>query len=74
VSKVDPKKDPARRCLKVGAWPHTDQRAWAAALQDGNIFEPAGCAAGWAPRTRNKVAVANLARARRKPGPGGRTG
>jgi integrase len=58
VSKVDPKKDPARRCLKVEAWPEPDRRAWAAALQEGSIFEVAGRAAGWALRTRKKVAVA----------------
>jgi integrase/recombinase XerD len=58
VSKVDPKKDPARRCLKVNAWPEADRRAWQAALREGDIFEPAGIATRWAARTRHKVAVA----------------
>jgi len=55
---LDPKKDPARHCLKIGAWPAQDRQAWEAALQEGDIFEPAGTAVRWKPRTRNKVAVA----------------
>jgi integrase/recombinase XerD len=54
----DPKKDPARHCLKIGAWPDLDRQAWAVALLEGDIFEPTGSAVRWKPRTRNKVAVA----------------
>jgi integrase/recombinase XerD len=55
---LDPKKDPARRCVKIAAWPEADRLAWTAALREGDIFEPMGSAVRWAPRTRNKVAVA----------------
>jgi integrase/recombinase XerD len=55
---LDPKKDPARRCLKIDAWPELDQQAWLAGLDDGDFFEPQGTAARWKPRTQKKVSVA----------------
>src|SRR4051812_20472682 len=58
TDRADPKKDPARRCLKEDRWPDVDRRAWQAALRQGDIFEPAGVAAEWGPRTQRKVAVA----------------
>ncbi len=55
---LDPKKDPARRCLKIDAWPELDRQAWLAALEDGDFFQPQGTAVGWKPRTQKKVSVA----------------
>jgi integrase/recombinase XerD len=58
TNRIDPKTDPARRCLKNGAWPEADRRAWQAALQNGDIFDAAGMAAEWKPGTQHKVATA----------------
>ena len=52
---IDPKKDPARRCLPVEAWPEPDQRAWRAALCEGDVLNPGGAAVDWAPHTRQKI-------------------
>lgn len=58
ISHLDPKKDPARKVLKVSAWPEADQRAWEAALLPGDPLEPGGAGAQWAPQTRSMVAKA----------------
>ena len=52
---MHPRKDPARRCLKPGLWPEADRRAWEAAQYQGDVLEPGGGAAGWAPHTRTKI-------------------
>lgn len=49
---MDWKKDPARRSLKLEAWPEADRRGWEAALQEGDVLEPGGLGADWAPLTR----------------------
>jgi integrase/recombinase XerD len=49
---MDWKKDPSRRSLKLEAWPEADRRAWEAALRDGDVLEPGGLGAHWAPLTR----------------------
>lgn len=50
-----PFEDPARRCLRVEEWPETDQQAWAAALQPGDILDgTVGAAFHWRPQTREK--------------------
>lgn len=52
---IDPKKDPARRCLKVEDWPPPDQLAWRAILRTGDLLDDdAGRAAHWAPETVHK--------------------
>ena len=53
---MDPKKDPARHCKKEGSWPEADRRAWEAALHKGDVLEPGGAGADWAPRTRHMIA------------------
>ena len=52
---MHPRKDPARRCLKPDLWPEADRRAWEAAQHQGDVLEPGGAAAGWAPYTRTKI-------------------
>jgi integrase/recombinase XerD len=52
---MHPRKDPARRCLKPALWPEADRRAWEAAQRQGDVLEPGGGAAGWAPHTRTKI-------------------
>jgi hypothetical protein len=52
---MDPKKDPARRCLKVEEWPRPDQLAWRAILRKGDLLDDdVGAAAHWAPDTVHK--------------------
>jgi hypothetical protein len=53
---MDPKKDPTRRCLRVGDWPEPDRRAWAICLQEGDPLDPGGPGSNWAPLTRKKNA------------------
>ena len=55
---IDPKKDPARRCLKEEAWPALDRQAWQAALRKGDIFDERKAGDGWKASTRGKVAKA----------------
>lgn len=55
---IDPKKDPARRCLKEEAWPVLDRQAWQAALRKGDIFDDRKAGDGWKASTRGKVAKA----------------
>ena len=55
---IDPKKDPARRCLKEEAWPALDRQAWHAALRKGDIFDERKAGDGWKASTRGKVAKA----------------
>jgi integrase len=52
---VDPKKDPARRCLKLGAWPQADRQAWQAAVRKGDVLELGGGASSWGRKTQAKV-------------------
>ena len=42
--------------MPLAQWPEGDQRAWAAAFQDGDPLEPGGLAVEWAPATRKFVA------------------
>jgi len=52
IIRIDPKKDPARRSLKMEAWPEADRLAWIAAVRPDSVFEDGGLGAGWAPATR----------------------
>jgi hypothetical protein len=58
TDRIDPKKDPARRCLKVEAWPALDREAWQIALRQGDIFDERKAGDGWKASTRGKVAKA----------------
>jgi integrase/recombinase XerD len=53
---IDPKKDPARCCRPLEIWPGSDRRAWKAALHRGDVLEPSGVGADWAPHSRRKIA------------------
>ena len=44
--------DPIRRSLPFASWPDADQKAWARAVVDGDIFDGRGPASHWAQRTR----------------------
>lgn len=48
----DPRKDPARRCLRLEEWPTADQLAWRIAVAPGDVLDPGGAGAAWAPHTR----------------------
>ena len=50
-----PRQDPARRCRPLADWPEPDRQAWTAAQAAGDILDPGGPAAGWAPHTRRGV-------------------
>ena len=50
-----PRQDPARRCRPVAEWPESDRSAWATAQSAGDILDPGGPAAAWAPHTRRGV-------------------
>jgi integrase/recombinase XerD len=52
---IDPKKDPARRCRPVELWPAPDRSAWEAAMNKGDVLEPQGGGAAWAPYSRSKI-------------------
>jgi hypothetical protein len=52
---MHPRKDPTRRCLKPALWPEADRRAWEAAQRKGDLLEPGGGGASWAPHTRTKI-------------------
>jgi site-specific recombinase XerD len=52
---LDPKKDPARRCLKLDAWPDADRQAWQAAVRKGDVLELGGVASSWGRKTQAKV-------------------
>lgn len=52
---TDPKSEPRRRCMRLPEWPALDQRAWAAAIEDGDILSGKGSAAHWRPETRRTV-------------------
>jgi len=54
--RLDPKKDPSRRCRPVTAWPIGDQLAWEAALAEGDVLDPGGGASQWAPHSQRKIA------------------
>ena len=53
---IDPKKDPARRCRPFQTWPNPDRVAWEAAMDKGDVLEPGGGGADWAPLSRRKIA------------------
>src|ERR1700688_1477311 len=46
------KKDPARECLRLEAWPAADRRSWEAAILAGDELDSGGLASHWAPSTR----------------------
>ena len=50
-----PRQDPTRRCRPVAEWPESDRSAWATALSAGDMLDPGGPAAAWAPHTRRGV-------------------
>jgi integrase/recombinase XerD len=56
--KIDPKKDPAHRCMKLALWPESDRQAWLTALEPVGFFDLGGVANGWKPTTQRKVCVA----------------
>jgi hypothetical protein len=53
--KLDPKKDPRRRCLKLPRWPNADRSAWKAAVAEGGLLDGGGLAAHWRDTTRKTV-------------------
>jgi len=53
---IDPKKDPRRHCPRPEEWPIPDRCAWRAATTKGDILEPGGDGADWAPLSRRKIA------------------
>lgn len=52
---IDPKKDPARRCMPLSEWPEPHRIAWEAAIAPGDPFTGIGKAAHWSSATRRKV-------------------
>jgi len=52
---TNPRNDPGRRCRPIEAWPIPDRRAWDAAMARGDILEPGGAGADWAPLSRRKM-------------------
>ena len=44
--------DPMRRALPFPDWPYLDQKAWQAAIVEGDLFDGRGPAAHWATRTK----------------------
>lgn len=55
VKRIDPKRDPARRCRKLPDWPEADRRAWEAAVTPGGLLDECGLAVHWRPATRKSV-------------------
>ena len=55
MTMLDPRKDPARRCMKVEEWPSRDRAAWEAAFAPGSLRRRAGRAARWADGAADKV-------------------
>jgi hypothetical protein len=55
MSGLDPNNGPARHSLNLDVWPQADGQAWGAALCEGDVLEPGGVAAHWAPKTKAKV-------------------
>jgi integrase/recombinase XerD len=53
---IDPKKDPRRHCPRPEEWPIPDRCAWETAMTKGDILEPGGDGADWAPLSRRKIA------------------
>ncbi len=47
--------DPTRLCLRPPAWPAMDQAAWVVANEPGDVFDPGGAGARWAPATRRGI-------------------
>jgi integrase/recombinase XerD len=55
MSKLLPFEDPTRRCLKVDEWPETDQLAWHALFEPGDILDgTVGAGFYWGDETRDK--------------------
>jgi integrase/recombinase XerD len=52
----DLKTAPAPRCRPLALWPLPDRNAWDAAMVKGDILEPGGDGAHWAPHSRRKIA------------------
>lgn len=57
-SRLQPHKDPARRCMPLRDWPTRDRALWEAALVPGDILDPGGDASEWRPHTRRAAASA----------------
>ena len=45
---------PTHLCWQVQDWPATDRAAWVEILAPGDVLEPGGAAAHWAPDTSHK--------------------
>jgi integrase/recombinase XerD len=58
LEKLDPRKDPLRRCKKFNDWPRKDRAAWKRALAPGGLLEETGLAAGWRDLTQKTVLAA----------------
>jgi len=54
--RLDPKKDPERRCLKVEQWPDADRVAWATVIKPGNLLDDAGLGGHWSRHTSHTIA------------------
>lgn len=50
------KTGPAPCCRPLAIWPLLDRNVWDAALCEGDILEPGGDGAHWAPHSRRKIA------------------
>src|SRR3954447_14180799 len=55
---IRPKPGRPRQSLTLAAWPEADRTAWQQALQVGDVLDPGGAAAGWAPSTRAGASAA----------------
>src|SRR3954449_5365670 len=53
-----PKPSRPRQSLTLETWPEADRTAWQQALQAGDVLDPGGAAAGWAPSTRAGASAA----------------
>jgi integrase/recombinase XerD len=58
LEKLDPRKDPLRRCMKFNQWPRKDRAAWKSALAPSGLLEETGLAAGWRDLTQRTVLAA----------------
>lgn len=55
AKRIDPNRDPARRCRRLPDWPGADRLAWEAAITPGGLLDECGLAAHWRPATRKSV-------------------
>ena len=53
-----PEQGRTRQSLTLEAWPEADRQAWQLAIQAGDVLDPGGAAAGWAPSTRAGASAA----------------